>query len=114
MQVWAAAVAEEAGEAAAAGDAGAPVTLADPDSPVHGRDPAELAARLHPGGWAERRVDLFLRLGAYGDGFGTRPPGFAPARTPASRSLRHSVIWEENRPSDRRYAPPCWVWHAAS
>jgi len=25
-----------------------------------------------------------------------------PARTPASRSLRHSVIWEEYRPSWRR------------
>ena len=51
--------------------------VADPDSPVHGRDPAELAALLHPGGWAERRVDLLLRLGAYGDGFGARPEGLS-------------------------------------
>src|SRR5665647_1059807 len=33
-------------------------------------------------------------------------PADFPARTPASRSLRHSVIWEEYRPSWRRYAPP--------
>ncbi|GHC79854.1 dehydrogenase [Nocardiopsis terrae] len=49
--------------------------VADPESPVHGRDPAELAALLPRGSWAERRVDLFLRLGAYGDAFGARPEG---------------------------------------
>jgi anaerobic selenocysteine-containing dehydrogenase len=49
--------------------------VADPASPVHGRDPAELAAALYPGSCSERRVDLLLRLGAYGDGFGARPDG---------------------------------------
>ena len=36
----------------------------------------------------------------------TFSPGRLPSSTPASRSLRHSVICEEYRPSRRRYAPP--------
>ncbi|NEC72767.1 molybdopterin-dependent oxidoreductase, partial [Streptomyces rochei] len=42
----------------------------DPHSPVHGRDPGELAARLTGENGPERRLDLMLRLGPYGDGFG--------------------------------------------
>ncbi|MFV2196385.1 molybdopterin-dependent oxidoreductase [Nocardiopsis sp. LOL_012] len=49
--------------------------VADPGSPVHGRDPEELAAALYPGTGPERRVDLMLRLGAYGEGFGADPDG---------------------------------------
>ncbi|MFC8870669.1 molybdopterin oxidoreductase family protein [Streptomyces sp. NPDC057148] len=47
----------------------------DPHSPVHGRDPGELAGRLTGENGPERRLDLMLRLGPYGDGFGARPDG---------------------------------------
>ncbi|GGU02237.1 molybdopterin oxidoreductase family protein [Streptomyces violascens] len=49
--------------------------VADPHSPVHGQDAKELAARLTGEGGPERRLDLMLRLGPYGDGFGARPGG---------------------------------------
>nr|WP_203618103.1 molybdopterin oxidoreductase family protein [Streptomyces bauhiniae] len=52
----------------------------DPHSPVHGRDPHELAARLTGADGPERRLDLMLRLGPYGDGFGARPDGLTLAR----------------------------------
>ncbi|WP_435222154.1 molybdopterin oxidoreductase family protein [Streptomyces sp. Tue6028] len=44
-------------------------------SPVHGRDPRELAAQLTGDTGPERRLDMMLRLGPYGDGFGVRPDG---------------------------------------
>lgn len=44
-------------------------------SPVHGRDPHELAARLTGVSGPERRLDMMLRLGPYGDGFGVRQDG---------------------------------------
>ncbi|MFF3908943.1 molybdopterin oxidoreductase family protein [Streptomyces sp. NPDC001848] len=44
-------------------------------SPVHGRDPQELAAQLSGESGPERRLDMMLRLGPYGDGFGARPDG---------------------------------------
>ncbi|MGX5208734.1 molybdopterin oxidoreductase family protein [Streptomyces violaceus] len=47
----------------------------EPHSPVHGRDPRELADGLHGDTGPERRLDLMLRLGPYGDGFGVRPDG---------------------------------------
>lgn len=47
----------------------------DVHSPVHGRDPRELAAQLTGDDGPERRLDLMLRLGPYGDGFGARPDG---------------------------------------
>ncbi|MDK1347253.1 molybdopterin oxidoreductase family protein [Streptomyces sp. 378] len=47
----------------------------EPHSPVHGGDPRELAARLTGDTGPERRLDLMLRLGPYGDGFGVRPDG---------------------------------------
>ncbi|RCH65085.1 molybdopterin oxidoreductase family protein [Streptomyces sp. SDr-06] len=49
--------------------------VADPHSPVHGRDAKDLAARLTGVSGPERRLDLMLRLGPYGDGFGARPDG---------------------------------------
>ncbi|MGC0333003.1 anaerobic selenocysteine-containing dehydrogenase [Streptomyces sp. SAI-170] len=52
----------------------------EPHSPVHGRDPQELAARLTGDTGPERRLDLMLRLGPYGDGFGVRPDGLTLAR----------------------------------
>ena len=45
----------------------------DPKSPVHQRDPAELRGLLTGSSTTEQRLDMLLRLGAYGDGFGTRP-----------------------------------------
>ncbi|MGV9281441.1 molybdopterin oxidoreductase family protein [Streptomyces sp. NPDC003730] len=50
-------------------------SVREPHSPVHGRDPGELAARLTGENGPERRLDLMLRLGPYGDGFGARPDG---------------------------------------
>ncbi|MEU1186588.1 molybdopterin oxidoreductase family protein [Streptomyces sp. NPDC005859] len=49
-------------------------------SPVHGRDPQELAAALTGESGPERRLDLMLRLGPYGDGFGARPDGLGLTR----------------------------------
>ncbi|MDG9718110.1 molybdopterin oxidoreductase family protein [Streptomyces sp. DH24] len=49
-------------------------------SPVHGRDPRELAARLTGVDGPERRLDMMLRLGPYGDGFGARPDGLSLAK----------------------------------
>ncbi|MFI6935108.1 molybdopterin oxidoreductase family protein [Streptomyces sp. NPDC050287] len=46
-------------------------------SPVHGRDPKDLAAQLTGAGGPERRLDMMLRLGPYGDGFGVRPDGLS-------------------------------------
>ncbi|MFE5602663.1 molybdopterin-dependent oxidoreductase [Streptomyces coelicoflavus] len=52
----------------------------EPHSPVHGRDPGELTAQLTGENGPERRLDLMLRLGPYGDGFGARPDGLTLAR----------------------------------
>ncbi|MFE3852198.1 molybdopterin oxidoreductase family protein [Streptomyces griseorubiginosus] len=46
-------------------------------SPVHGRDPQELATLLKGDTGPERRLDMMLRLGPYGDGFGVRPDGLS-------------------------------------
>ncbi|MFE5818393.1 molybdopterin oxidoreductase family protein [Streptomyces sp. NPDC056479] len=52
----------------------------EPHSPVHGHDPKELAARLTGVSGPERRLDMMLRLGPYGDGFGVRPDGLTLER----------------------------------
>ncbi|WP_033286314.1 molybdopterin oxidoreductase family protein [Streptomyces sp. NRRL F-525] len=49
----------------------------DPNSPVHGRDSRELSAQLTGDTGPERRLDMMLRLGPYGDGFGVRPDGLS-------------------------------------
>ncbi|MCI3929608.1 molybdopterin oxidoreductase family protein [Streptomyces sp. AN091965] len=54
--------------------------VAAPHTRVHGRDPADLAARLTGESGPERRLDLMLRLGPYGDGFGADPDGLSLAR----------------------------------
>jgi anaerobic selenocysteine-containing dehydrogenase len=54
--------------------------IGDPDSPVAGRDVDELTAMLHPGPGHERRLDMMLRLGPYGDAFGARPDGLTLQR----------------------------------
>ncbi|WP_225838343.1 molybdopterin oxidoreductase family protein [Streptomyces sp. NK08204] len=51
----------------------------DPHSPVYGRDPVALATQLTGDNGPERRLDLMLRLGPYGDGFGARPDGLTLA-----------------------------------
>ena len=48
---------------------------ADPDSPVAGRSVDELTAMLTQGRGYERRLDMMLRLGPYGDAFGANPDG---------------------------------------
>lgn len=48
---------------------------ADPRSPLHGQDPAHLAGRLTGETGPERRLDLMLRLGPYGDRFGAGDEG---------------------------------------
>lgn len=53
---------------------------ADPHSPVHGKDPAQLAALLGGRTGYERRLDMMLRLGPYGDGFGADPEGLTLAK----------------------------------
>lgn len=42
---------------------------------LEGRDPGEILALLEPRRGADRVLDLLLRAGAHGDGFGTRPGG---------------------------------------
>jgi anaerobic selenocysteine-containing dehydrogenase len=48
---------------------------ADADSPVAGRPVDELTAMIAPGPGYERRLDMMLRLGPYGDAFGASPGG---------------------------------------
>lgn len=47
----------------------------DPDSPVAGRSVEELTAMLPDGPGYERRLDMMLRLGPFGDAFGANPDG---------------------------------------
>ncbi|MFF9104431.1 molybdopterin-dependent oxidoreductase [Streptomyces rubrogriseus] len=55
-------------------------SVREPHSPVYGRDPAEPTALLTGENGPERRLDLMLRLGPYGDGFGARPDGLTLER----------------------------------
>ncbi|HET6732904.1 molybdopterin oxidoreductase family protein [Mycobacterium sp.] len=57
---------------------------ADPNSPVAGRAVDELTAMLAPGPGYERRLDMMLRLGAYGDAFGANPDGLTLDRLKAA------------------------------
>jgi anaerobic selenocysteine-containing dehydrogenase len=49
--------------------------LDTPGSPVAGRTQDDVLAALEPRAGPERLLDLMLRAGPYGDGFGTRPEG---------------------------------------
>ncbi|QPP09606.1 molybdopterin-dependent oxidoreductase [Streptomyces bathyalis] len=51
--------------------------VADQHSPVHGEDPESLAQQLTGRDGVERRLDMMLRLGPYGDGFGADPEGLS-------------------------------------
>ena len=57
---------------------------ADPNSPVAGRAVDELTAMLAPGPGYERRLDMMLRLGPYGDGFGANADGLTLDRLKAT------------------------------
>ena len=57
---------------------------ADPDSPVAGRPVDELTEMLAAGPGYERRLDMMLRLGPYGDAFGARPDGLTLDRLKAA------------------------------
>ncbi|MEZ0095667.1 molybdopterin-dependent oxidoreductase [Streptacidiphilus sp. EB129] len=52
---------------------------ADPSSPAFGRDPLELLAAVAHRSRQERLLDLMLRGGPYGDGFGADPEGLSLA-----------------------------------
>jgi anaerobic selenocysteine-containing dehydrogenase len=54
--------------------------VADPSSPVSGRGVEELTAMLQDGPGYERRLDMMLRLGPFGDGFGATPDGLTLQR----------------------------------
>jgi anaerobic selenocysteine-containing dehydrogenase len=58
--------------------------LATPESPAAGRDAAELLSALEPRRGPERLLDLMLRTGPYGDGFGARPEGISLATLEAA------------------------------
>jgi anaerobic selenocysteine-containing dehydrogenase len=49
--------------------------VADETGPIAGRDPAEITALLGERTGPERLIDLMLRTGPYGDGFGADPDG---------------------------------------
>jgi anaerobic selenocysteine-containing dehydrogenase len=51
--------------------------VADETGPIAGRDPAEILADLGDRAGPERLVDLMLRTGPYGDGFGADPDGLS-------------------------------------
>ncbi|CAN5890385.1 molybdopterin oxidoreductase family protein [soil metagenome] len=58
--------------------------VGDEHGPVYGRDPDELLAELAPRRGPERLLDLMLRTGPYGDGFGSRTAEVAPGVLPLS------------------------------
>lgn len=58
--------------------------VTETSSSVFGRDPDELATMLPAGPGYERRLDMMLRLGAYGDGFGAHPDGLTLERLKAA------------------------------
>ena len=57
---------------------------ADTGSPVAGRPVEELTAMLPDGPGYERRLDMMLRLGAYGDAFGADPDGLTLTKLKAA------------------------------
>jgi anaerobic selenocysteine-containing dehydrogenase len=56
--------------------------VGDAHGPVAGRDPDEMLAALAPRVGPERILDLLLRTGPYGDGFGSRTDEVAPGVPP--------------------------------
>ncbi|MFZ3469307.1 molybdopterin oxidoreductase family protein [Streptomyces sp. 4.24] len=64
---------------------------ADPRSPLHGQDPARLAGLLSGARGPERRLDLMLRLGPYGDRFGAESALPAATRPGSTEDTRRST-----------------------
>jgi anaerobic selenocysteine-containing dehydrogenase len=58
--------------------------VSNPDSVIAGRDAGEIMGLLGDRPWPEKFLDLMLRLGHRGDGFGTNPDGLSLARLEAS------------------------------
>jgi anaerobic selenocysteine-containing dehydrogenase len=58
--------------------------VADETGPIFGRDPEEILAALAPRTGPERLLDLMLRTGPYGEGFGADPDGLSLDRLLAS------------------------------
>jgi len=58
--------------------------VARPGAAVEGRDPEDLLAALAPRRGPDRILDLMLRTGPYGDGFGADPEGLSLDRLEAS------------------------------
>ncbi len=63
-----------------------------PQSAVAGRDPEELMAALEPRVGPERLLDLLLRTGPYGDGFGADANASPGANTDAGVGLSLAVL----------------------
>ncbi|MGH8928325.1 MAG: molybdopterin-dependent oxidoreductase, partial [Acidimicrobiia bacterium] len=55
-------------------------STSNPDSAVAGRDPGEIIGLLGDRPWPEKFLDLTLRLGHRGDGFGADPEGLTLSR----------------------------------
>lgn len=64
--------------------------VATPGSPVEGRDAGEVLAGLAPRTGPERLLDLLLRTGPYGDGFGA--PAALAGRTPGGAGLSLEML----------------------
>ncbi len=58
--------------------------IGDPASRVYGRDGNEILQALAPRNGPERIIDLGLRCGPYGDGFGAEPDGLSLAKLEAN------------------------------
>ena len=85
-------------------DAGRSASSRRPESPVAGRDADELLAALEPRVGPERLLDLMLRAGPYGDGFGARNDG-PGSRWPRSRPPRTAIdLGPLRAPAARRAA----------
>jgi anaerobic selenocysteine-containing dehydrogenase len=53
------------------------IAIADEDAPLATRDPAELRAAVADGVATDRLLDVMLRTGPFGDGFGANPDGLS-------------------------------------
>jgi anaerobic selenocysteine-containing dehydrogenase len=58
--------------------------VADADSPISGRDPEEIEAAVSGRDAAEQMLDVLIRTGPYGDGFGASSDGLSLATLEAS------------------------------
>lgn len=58
--------------------------VSNPESAIAGRDPAEIVTMLGDRPWPEKFLDLLLRLGHRGDGFGANPDGLSLAQLEAN------------------------------